>query len=505
MTFVAPVPTLAQSLNGGNTGVTDYGVAADVLVKDTRRDQEYVTSGRYNTQITGDTVKVLSQNIDDVMRLLGPRTYAQMETDPEIAKCLTVIKTYVLSDGLDITPALAPHDVDYVFAKEVSDYVNRAVNNLATPPRDTFEQMLDALIYGHKVAEITYELRSDGIDKGQFHLKYLKVKPQKSVAFVVDDFMNVLGFKAAGAKNTDGKLEVIPREKFLVMTFRTKDDDPRGTSILRSVYNAWAMKMTMWPEYLKWLKNSAIPVVVGMTSETNDLKNAVFNADGTLARDAAGNPVYIPATSQLANALAQIRNGSVVALPGGSKVEAINSNTSGDPFKNARDVLNQEIEMAMLLQTLATSDSKHNTRAASETQMTVLDTVVYHLKNLVIEAFKRDVVKNLVRYRYGDDVADNFLPKISLGDSERRLWAKDVTAVAALYKAGVIKDSQLPGIYRQLGLEQVSEEEWTRELKLKAAELALAEQRVKLTEAQTTRMLTAPATPAPTVPGVTHG
>lgn len=453
MAFSAPVPTAAQT--PFRDGLDGYGVAADIKVQRTVPTQEYVTRGGYSTAITGETAKVLSYRIDEIMRQLGgTKTYDRMLTDPEITKCFTVIKVSTLSDGITFNPAVSEQDSRYAKAKEYSDYCVRACSNPITPLRDTMEQMMDALVYGHKIAEITYELKIDGPDAGFYHVKYIKVKPQKSVAFVVDRFMNVLGFKAAAeTSGPDGKFKIIPRDKFMVMTFRAKDDDPRGTSILRSCYNAWHLKMLMWPEYLRWLMQCAIPGIIGITSETNDQKNYVMNADGTVATDASGNQIAIPSTSQLADALAQMRNATVAAVPFGTTIEQINNNVSSEPFKTARDVLNEEMEMALLLQVLATSDSAHNTRAASETHMTVQDTLVYFIKGILADVIQRDIVKNLVFYRYGAEALD-LLPKVSLGDTERRDWAIDGVAAGTMYKDGLLKDSQLPGIYRQLSLEQ---------------------------------------------------
>jgi hypothetical protein len=147
----------------------------------------------------------------------------------------------------------------------------------------------------------------------------------------------------------------------------------------------------------------------------------------------------------------------------------------------------------LLLQTLATSDSKHNTRAASQTAMTVLDVLVYDIKNIVLEAFKRDVVKQLLfvnKERLSEilgitqEQVMKLVPKLTLGDSERRIWSTDITAVTNAYDKDVIKESQLPGIYRQLGLEQPSKEDVQASRDKKIVEIAAKKAQIEVTNAE---------------------
>jgi hypothetical protein len=454
-------PTVAQSF-ARNDGL---GLAADIQVASVKPTQEYVASGFLNTSTNRQSARILSSNIDEIMRLVGPHTYTQMATtDAEIAKCLTILKTYVLSDGISIIPSISENDKQrFAKAKEYSDLCNRAIANLAeTRLEDISEQLLDCMVYGHKVGEITWDLKDSGKDAGKLLLKTIKVKRQDSIGFVVDPFNNILGFKVAPMKQditvSSGKIKVIPREKFIVLTFRAKDSDPRGTSILRAVYNAWNLKMRMWPEYLRWLTNCAVPGIVGVAAPPeNQEKQYVMNPDGTVAVDGQGNPLIVPASSALASALEQFKNASVVAVPNGTTVTTLTSGTSGEPFKASRDVLNEEIEMAMLLQTLATSDSAHNTRAASQTAMTVLDVLVYGLKQLVAAAIRRDIIENIIKYNVPEEVDPELIPKVTLGDTERRSWSIDGVAASTMYASGFIQESQKSTLHKQLGIDPPAE------------------------------------------------
>ncbi len=490
---MSSTPTIAQSPFNGRDALNEYGVVAEVRMAPASNTQEYVTSGRFNTQVTRDTAEILATHSDEILRWLGPRAYDRMELDAEVSKCIRILKTYVLSDGVEFSPAVPEQDPLFEAAKGISDFTIRSENNLSISLRDIFEQMLDSMKYGHKVAEITFDFvpEDSGVeDAGLYHLKHIKVLKQGAVAFVRDKFKNVLGFKVPTTEQNQ-KLKVIPRNKFFVITFRGVDSDPRGISILRAAYQAWHIKMMVLPDYVLWLKHCAVPGLVGITSAENDAKNYV--------RDANGNPkmidgkfVTVPATSQLADALQSMRNASAIAIPAGSQVLPINNSVSSEPFKTNIDLMNEEIEMSILLQTLATSDSRHNTRAASQTAMTVLDVLVFDIKNIVLEAFKRDVLKRLVevnkdvfakKFGITEEQVMKLVPKASLGDSERSAWSRDITAVTNAYEKGVIKESQLPSIYRQLGLVQAAEEEHLLKVRETAAKVDIAEAEAKIAQA----------------------
>jgi hypothetical protein len=423
---------------------------------------EYVAGAPYSA-VSPDVNLILHHYRDTIFdRQIGDDTFERMMYDPEIAKCINVIKVAVLGDEITIRPSIARKDPRFDRAKEIAEFCTRAIDNLERPIRDTLHQMLDALIYGHKVAEITYDLLTEGEDEGKLSLKSIRVKPRKSVAFVVDRFYRVVGFKAAvrqkvtdeatGETRFEVREIVLPREKFMLLTFRGKDEDPRGASILEAVYNAWNFKMMMWPQYLRWLLQCAIPGLVG-TLPPNEERQFLRDKDtGAIIRDEEGNPFYADEVGGMLAAMADFRNGSILVVPHGAKVEPVNNNVNSEPFKAARDVLNEEMEMALILQTLATSDSAHNTRAASQTHMSVFDYLVVDIKGMVCNAFRKDVLRELVRRNFGEQEAKELLPTVSLGDTERREYAKDITALATLYKSGFISESQKPGIDITIGL-----------------------------------------------------
>ena len=449
--------------------------------------KEYIAGGGFGS---ADVNITLAHRSDALTKKFGDEIVKKMMRDPEIAKCIRVLKISVLADGVIFFPAVSkpakfvkrPNNTDdatkkleydndlkrYEQAQRYADFATRAIENLDTTFRSTLYNMLDAIIYGNKVAEQTYvEIPSKIVNRDWkkmleaqeasifeestlWTLKSIRVKPRNAVHFEIDKFSTLVGFSSPFAQN-NAENKILPREKFLVLTFQGQDEDPRGNTILEAVYNAWHLKMQLWPEYLRWLLQCAIPGLVGYTSDTTDNKRYLRDENNDLIKDADGNPLYEADVETLLNALQQMRNSTAIALPHGAKVEPINNAISGDPFKGMRDVLNEEIEMGLILQTLATSEGRNMSRAAAQSHMSILDLFVWFIKGLVMDMITNDLLKPLFKANFGEDFDMNMLPIVSMGDTERRDFALDVTAISLGVKSGFFGKSQFIGLDKMVG------------------------------------------------------
>jgi hypothetical protein len=471
---------VVKEIGGGKTAVLDPR-------------KEYLAAGHlpaYN-----DGLRALSSNVEDVMREVSPKVYEQMLTDPEISKCINVLKISVLGDGVDLLPALAETDDDYEAAVIVTEFCEKALRGLKKPLRDTLEQMMDALVFGHKIAEITYRTSTVGGFNGEFLVPdSIKVKDRDVAQFVVDNKMNVIGFvgmnnsvshngvtvggeptvrtggnsisieRPTGSANsqirvgetTDGKATlngrpILPRDKFMVLTIRGKNEDPRGQSMLRAAFNAWHLKTQIWPEYLRYLLLCAIPLLVGYTPENDTQPEIMRDSQGNPLKDADGRFVQVNQVEALRDALLNARNSEVIAAKGGTKIQEIGAQGAGTPFFKAIEIFDRQMETGILLQTLATSEGVHQNRAAAQTHMSVLDMLVWWLKGVVVDVLVADLLRPLVRFNFGDDALE-LVPKVSLGDTERREFSTDAEAIATLYKAGYLQPDQLKQTDAMLGL-----------------------------------------------------
>lgn len=429
---------------------------------------EYLSGGvLLDAMLAGTTA--LSFTNDDVMREFGYRIYEEMINDPQVYKAINVLKIGALGNDLEILPSTSEESNEYSKALKVTEFCQFLLDNLESPLKATLDQMLDALIYGHKVAEIIYSNESYN---GRTVLvpKRLKVKPIGSFNFLVDSKLNLLGITSANVlndanvdeelvrnplikKDSEGyKIVVnnrterfVNRDKFMLLTLREKDQDPRGRSFLRPAFNAWHLKTQIYPEYLRFLLTCSIPLLVGYTPKDDEGRPLLYKDETT------GNTVEINPVQALRDALLQARNSTAIALRGGSNIQEIGARNSGVSFYKALEILDEQIDKAILLQTLATSESRYMSRAASTVHMTVLEQLIWDLKTSILNMIKRDLFIPAVRFNFGPNYT-KYIPKLSLGDTERRDFSTDANAVATLFRAGYITNDQMKSLDAMLGL-----------------------------------------------------
>lgn len=438
--------------------------AAKELELSAHLTQEYVTSGRLSWYTT--LIQSLPTYIDDITAQFGADLYERMMQDAQVASCVNALKTAVLEGELNLVPFDMPEDADQATidkAKEVFDFCKRVLDDLETPLEDVLWNMLDALFQGNKVAELVWILAyEEGSTLPKLEIRAIHTKPQDSVSFVVDTFNNVLGLLPAvpgsGAVSGSALLlsdelnkYLVPREKFMVLSFRPKDNDPRGTSLLRAAYYVWWLKQQLFPEWLKYLAQFATPSLVGYTAE-NANSEVVTDSDGNPTFDGSGNPIVVTPEEKLLQVLVQVRNGSAAALPFGSKVDDLAIlGDGGKSFLDAFAQLDHWIAKAVLNQTLATEEGAHQARAAAQVHMDVLGLLIRSIKNSVCRMMRRDVLHPLVEYNFGA-VGASVMPDCTLGEDDEADFSTTAAAITALFNAKYISPTQLAYTDTLLGL-----------------------------------------------------
>lgn len=375
------------------------------------------------------------------------------------------------------TPAQLPVDPQVQLAADIADFCQRQIDRVPKFTTAMFQMVFEGLAHGNKVAEQVLEIAARGADAGRWCLKTIKPKPRESVAFVVDAYNNEIGM--LGAKPGQMSIvqttivaddrDIIPREKFCVFTYRPRDNDPRGQTALLAARQGWEMKQRSWPEYLLFLMVSAIPGILA-TLPNGDEEIVIYEDDGiTIKKNDDGENVTLPASQYLLNMLSKMRNHQVGVAPDGTNFTLLEANSEGEVFTRALDKFGSEITMAILLQQLATRDSTHQTKGATGSQARVIDLIVFWLRDTAAEMVKYDCFKPLVRYNFGDDAADELLPKVSYGDTEARDWSQDASSAATL--ASHLTESQWQHITSQLGIPVPTEAELALK---KMAKMAMA-------------------------------
>lgn len=436
--------------------------------------KEYVSGGQYQYLGAG-YARALPIWIDDLTSDFGADIYDRMMFDPKVASNVNVLKLSILSNGVSLVGKIQDKDdPDYDLSQEILEFCKFNLDRLKTPTfSQALWQMLDAIAFGNKVAEIIYETVKTGDWAGKMCLKHIKVKPRRVVAFVVDIYFNVValigllpsygmtsvitqGLIGIGASVDQADkfipANILPREKFMIFSFRERDSDPRGTSILRPAYEPWWNKQQTLQEWRRYLAQFAGPSLIGKTPP---------GAMPVPQTDSYGNiiPNSTPLTPEeiLASQLAAFQNGTYIVLPAEASVEPMYVNGDGKAFHEAINYYNTEITQSILNQTLATEDAQANARAASETQQDVMGNVILSAKKDLADTIRQDLLFNLIQWNYGQDIAEKYTPAVSLSGTEHQDFASNAGAIAELWGAQYLSPSQQKGIDAMLNLPERTE------------------------------------------------
>jgi hypothetical protein len=424
---------------------------------------EYVAGDAFLRRRTG--LRVLSRSIDDLTADFGDDFYDRVLLDPTATATLNIMRASIIEDGLRLSSPIADKAADgYDLGQEITAFCTAVLADMSTTVDDVLWDMLRAIAIGSRVAELVWEQRtarswyvldaSTAVSQSQtlLTLKAIKVKPRRATSFVVDAFMNVHGLLApqssGGAtsmvvSNGSANPDLLPRDKFLIYSFRPEHGDPRGTTAYRAAFNPWNIKQQTYPELLKFLAQFASPSIYATIGERAK-PIRVTAADGTITEK---SPVVA-----LQEMLIQFQNGSAAAFDYGTLLNLLQSSGGGEAFFTTLTHCDQQIALGVLHQTLATLEAQHQARSSSEVHQDTGDTIIRQAKRGLAESFRRDCLRPLVRYNYGDRAAQQLTPLVSLGSVEQQDLAKMITAIAQLARARYLDVSQLPGIDTLLGL-----------------------------------------------------
>jgi len=453
------------------------GSAARVSTLRAQPTQEYVSAG--GNLALANYAKALPQAIDDLSAELGSSIYQQMMLDPQVSSMINVLRSSVLEDGMLFAPAVtAEDDPKHKAAVTMAEWVTKVFKRIKPSLDEVLWDLCSAFALGNRVAELIWEVAPDP-DTGRpaLLLKAIKTKPAESTGFVVDSYNNLLGLLAVEVgrafpvqqnlyvTDLDKIPNLLPREKFVVLTFRSENDDPRGTTPLRQAYDAWWLAKQARALHLSFLAQAAGPSVIGFTPEGAE----------SLTVDTNGDPLPINSIVSpemaMATQLATIKSGTALSFPHGSVVQPlILSGGAGSVFELFDDRQEKRITKAILNQLLATEEGKHQTRAASGTHKDILDTIVRQIRRVVEGVITDQVVRLLVLWNFGEDALED-APVPTLGRTEQHDMVGMSAAIAALESSGYLGESQKPGIDNLLGL-PVRDEEADAEAAAQALQIA---------------------------------
>ena len=176
---------------------------------------------------------------------LGYEDYERMLEDPQIKSGFELIRMFLLSRKLIITPA--SEDEQDV---EIAEILEDMFDDMKYPMRKIRNDLYTAIIYGYSVGEVIWEPEEDSSLIKISRIRPIPISTLKD-CFRYDDN----GDLDAIVQTIEGEDEIeIPAAKCLVYTYDEKFGNREGTSILDAVYDNWFMKQKLlewWNTFLQ--------------------------------------------------------------------------------------------------------------------------------------------------------------------------------------------------------------------------------------------------------------
>lgn len=458
-----PPPLISRIGRRPRAGGPVAPLPAPAVRRKVRPDCEYVAGGY--SPLDG-YYKSLPPWVDLYTRDFGPDLYDRMQLDDQVSSSIRALVHSALADDLTVRPAVDKEDEDgYAPSKQLLEFVERATGNL------DLETWLLAMLKGavgggNRVSETVYEPTESGPDAGLWRVDRVKVKPRRSLAFVVDAQMNlagflglltgqgsVSGFGAVTFDPADPPENFIPRDKFVHLCWDPKDSEPGGTPILQCVYTPWWEKLQAAREWLKHLARFGSGSLVGTLPP---------NAEGGAAVDAEGNPTGEPEldpAQQYLNKLVAFQNGSAIVKGHGYELELLQSSNAGTAFLSRVDYSDRAIARGVLLAMRTTMEAKTGSKADAEAAQDVTGLQTRFVKRWAARAVTDQLYRTLVKYCFGPEAARLWCPYASLSPVEHQDLGATLASVSNAYKLGFLKPSQLPWAYEQFGMPPATAEE----------------------------------------------
>jgi hypothetical protein len=413
----------------------------------------------------------LPQNADDVARAFGPRVYRAMLVDPAVNSSFNSLRLSILDGGIHFKPS---HDISALYRKslamkkgkgggaedgefgepslspelrrsiEICKFVERCISRVEDSLHAEMLGLLESLAFGVKLAETTLGFIEHGEDAGRYGIASFRVKPDHAWRFIVDRALNVKGVLAI--ESDDGRHIVASPEKFSWMSWMPRDGDPRGTSAIRAAYDAWNSKIQQWPSYYRYLKRFGSPGIVAAMAEGDRASRPDVDADGNEVVGTSISP-----SQHMVKLLQLYQDGGVIAVPFGTEVKPFEPQSNGEAFLSAFDLYDRQIVLAIQMQVRASLEAKHGSKADSDTAENVKGLVIPFGRNC-LAATLRKAIRFLVAANFGEEDADLYLPRVSLGKAEQQDKATLWGAVGGLWSSGYLGESQRNELDVEVGL-----------------------------------------------------
>lgn len=413
--------------------------------------------------VTAESVlRLLATSVDDITSSGGVRTYTEMLRDSDVDSGFSIFKDSILADGWTIVPSKKmpprpdkadPAEVaDAQKAKDVADFVKRALESADYPIDDTFADLLDACAFGNRCAEVVLK-PGDGEDSDKLVLRAARVVEQSSFAYAydkdTDELLGIIPSRKRGSDPADlvavTSGDVVPAYRLLVFTIGRKAGFDIGSSHFRAAYLPWYLKIKTIPEWFAFAKTWSHPKAVGKKSGIG--MSAEFDENG----EPTGDQRDLKA--ELRDALVAMVNGTVIVVDKDDEVDFLTPPGDGKAFDMLIDRCGRWIHDAILGTSTTTKEAQHESRSSKATGQDVTGLRVKRTRKSLGAAVTRQLIRLLVVVNYGPEMLP-YSPTLSFARTEQQDLGLQIESYSKGYTAGFIKESQLPDIYDDLGIDQ---------------------------------------------------
>ncbi|MGP1587299.1 MAG: phage portal protein family protein [Treponemataceae bacterium] len=268
-------------------------------------------------------------------------TYRKMMKDPRIFSLLGKIKSLSLTFPAHIVQENSDDKV-FEFIKNLDIFKNMYKKQ---------KRILSALNYGFSISELTWIF-----ENGMWIPDNIITRKPERFCFGQDWqlYLNNLGDK-----------QVLNQDyKWLIYQHDPDDENPYGTSLLRSVYWAWMFKQAGYDFWLQATEKYSVKSIV-----------AIFRADGN--EEEVKRRAF-----DLAQMLQGIESGSSTALGNVEKIEQFGMDGNLNQFKELVECCDTQISYGLTGQSIATSNTNGGSLALGEVQA---DLIFEDCKGIALE------------------------------------------------------------------------------------------------------------------------
>lgn len=318
----------------------------------------------------------------DTPPLIGERLdYRQIRfllTDTQVRVAYQTLEYLLLSKGFILN---RPDDSEE--SRMIYEFIDEALRGMRTDLRSLRRNLYRALIYGCSVMEVIYKASGGRVVPDQ-------VIPVHPATITEDSFLYNDDGEFQGVRQSltpyvtflsgGGDPGVIPPEKLLIYSFDSEFDDPRGQSILYTLYDNVDMKHHALRWLLIYLQKYENPVLIGK----------------------AGNPQY---KEDLLRQLESLEEGlSKITIGREDDVMVVESQHRGDAFFEFIKYNDNMILRRFFLGTLlyGQSDKASGSYSQSQTQFEVTRMILDGVHEDIARSIQ-GLIDRLVAWNFGEE------------------------------------------------------------------------------------------------------